>query len=496
MDYILGIDVGTGSTKAVAVGTDLKAFESSQVFYPTMSNKPGYSEQNPETIWNAFCTSIEELSMKLDAKPAAISLSTAMHSLIAVDENGRALAPMMTWADSRSIAVADRLLSTGEGMELYKATGTPIHSMSPLCKIIWIRENQPELFSKTYKFISIKEYIWYKLFHSFECDHSIASCTGLMDVYELQWSALALKAAGVDEGKLSKLVSTSYIRKDRVANESLSFLLPATPFVIGASDGCLANLGTGAINPGTAALTIGTSGALRVASREAVFNPHDMTFFYRLDEEIFVNGGPVNNGGIALKWHLKNLYNREELGTADYDLALANAEKIPAGAEGLIFLPYLQGERAPIWDSKSCGTFFGIGLKHRTAHFTRAVVEGICYALNDVLLSLEASGQQIIQLNVSGGFVTSRVWLQILADITGKKLLLVSTEDASAVGAAFLARKALTRSSVYSSPAHAEEKWILPAEDNHLRYQKYFKRYKTLYQNLKALMHEQSDNPI
>jgi gluconokinase len=496
MDYILGIDIGTGSTKAVAVGADYKAFDSSQVFYPTMTAKPGYSEQNPETIWNAFCKSIEELSLKLAANPAAISLSTAMHSLIAVNKKGIALAPMMTWADSRSISIADRLLSTGEGMELYQATGTPIHSMSPLCKIIWIRENDPELFENTYKFISIKEYIWFKLFHTFECDHSIASCTGLMDVHDLQWSSLALTTAGLDEGRLSRLVSTSHSRKDRVDKLSMSFLPPEIPFVIGASDGCLANLGTGAIKPGTAALTIGTSGALRLASKRAVFNPQAMTFFYRLDEEIFINGGPVNNGGIALKWHLKNLYNKEELSTADYDIALANAGQVPAAAEGLIFLPYLQGERAPIWDSKSCGNFFGIGLKHRTAHFTRAVVEGICYALNDVLLSLEASGEQITQLNVSGGFVTSTIWLQILADITGKKLLLVSTEDASAVGAAYLAMKTLQVSTGYSNPAHAGEKWIFPAEGNHLIYQKYFKRYKNLYQKLKALMHEQSDNPI
>jgi gluconokinase len=496
MDYILGIDIGTGSTKAVAVGADHKAFDSSQFFYPTIINKPGYSEQDPDTIWNAFCKSIEELSHKLAVNPTAISLSTAMHSLIAVDEKGRALAPMMTWADSRSISIADRLLSTSEGMELYQATGTPVHSMSPLCKIIWIRENQPELFKNTYKFISIKEYIWFKLFNTFECDHSIASCTGLMDVHQLQWSSLALTAAGIKEEKLSKLVSTSYSRKDRVSEVILSFLPPGIPFVIGASDGCLANLGTGAIKPGTAALTIGTSGALRLASKEAVFNPEAMTFFYRLDEEIFINGGPINNGGIALKWHLKNLYNKEELSTEDYDKAFANAEQVPAAAEGLIFLPYLQGERAPIWDSKSCGNFFGIGLKHRTAHFTRAVVEGICYALNDVLFSLEASGEQIKQLNVSGGFVTSTVWLQILADITGKKLLLVSTEDASAVGAAYLAMKTLNISTGSGNSAQAEERWIFPAEGNHLIYQKYFKRYKKLYQSLKALMHEQSDNPI
>lgn len=490
MEYILGIDIGTGSTKAVAVGVDHIAFESSQYFYPTNAPHTGYSEQDPELIWNAFVQSIKEVVSKLGTNPIAISLSSAMHSVIAVDEVGNALAPMMTWADSRSIAVAERLLSSAVGMELYTLTGTPIHSMSPLCKLIWIRENDPQLFKKAFKFISIKEYIWYRLFHAFECDHSIASCTGMMEVEKLIWSEKALSTIGIHSTRLSDLVPTTYLRRDFKATEVLPFLENGTPFIIGASDGCLANLGTGAANFGTAALTIGTSGALRVAADHAVFNKNAMTFSYRLDEYIFINGGPINNGGIALKWHLKNLFDTEELTEKNYETALGSIESIKPGAEGLIFLPYLQGERAPIWDSKSCGTFFGIGLKHHSPHFTRAVIEGVCFALNDVLQELIASGQQIDQLNVSGGFVSSRSWLQILADITGKKLLLASTEDASAVGAAYLAVKALGQSSSYPLPNHGEGIIIIPNEINHLAYQKYFAIYRKLYQQLKGVMHE------
>ena len=157
MGYILGIDIGTGSTKAVAVGLDYVAIKSSQRFYPTESPSPGYSEQDPELIWKAFQQVIEEQVLHLGESPQAISLSSAMHSLIAVNEQGGALAPMITWADSRGTAVSERLLSTPLGMELYKETGTPVHSMSPLCKIIWLKENEPEFFHSVYKFISIKE---------------------------------------------------------------------------------------------------------------------------------------------------------------------------------------------------------------------------------------------------------------------------------------------------------------------------------------------------
>lgn len=493
MEYILGIDIGTGSTKAVAVGMDQIAFESSQYFYPTAIPQPGYSEQHPELIWQAFQQSIKEVVTKLKVNPVAITLSSAMHSVIAVDELGRALAPMMTWADSRSTLMADGLLAVPLGMELYQQTGTPIHSMSPLSKILWIKAQQPEFFKTVYKFISIKEYIWYRLFGAFEVDHSIASCTGLMDVKMLEWSELAMQTAGITVSQLSALVPTTYVRKDFVNSSALACLANGTPFVIGASDGCLANLGTGAVAPGIAALTIGTSGALRVASHHTVFNEKAMTFSYRLDEDIFIDGGPVNNGGVALKWHLKNLYRKEQLDAEDYSLALAEMDKIAPGAGGLIFLPYLQGERAPIWDSKSCGTFFGLRLTHQSPHFTRAVIEGICFALNDVLQSLVASGQEIIQLNVSGGFTTSAEWLQIMADITGKKLVLASTEDASAIGAAYLAIKALGIATDYPLPNQLEMVTISPNEAHHQVYKEYFLLYKKLYANLKGLMQEMYD---
>lgn len=486
MEYILGIDIGTGSTKAVAVGKDHIAFESSQYFYPTVSNAPGYSEQDPELIWKAFQDSIKMIAGRLGGSPVAVSLSSAMHSVIAVDELGNALAPMMTWADNRGAGIAERLLSTSMGPELYEITGTPVHSMSPLCKIIWIKENEPELFEKTYKFISIKEYIWHKLFDSFEVDYAIGSCTGLMDVKNLVWSEEALAAAGISIEQLSELVNTDFLR---TGFKSLDFLAEATSFVIGASDGCLANLGTGAIQPGIGALTIGTSGALRVASKQSVLSKNAMTFSYRLDEKIFINGGPVSNGGIALKWHLKNVLGKKELNGDDYEAELGKIEGLDA--DGLIFLPYLQGERAPIWDSKSCGTFFGMGLNHGPAHFTRAVVEGICFALNDVLLALEASGQRIDQLNVSGGFVSSGVWLQILADVTGKRLVLVATEDASAIGAAYLAEKALGWfDGGYPVRDLKGVVSIEPDVDRYKKYEVYFGLYKRLYLNLKGLMGE------
>jgi gluconokinase len=303
MEYVLGIDIGTGSVKAVAVDLKGNSFADAQQHYPFNSPKPGYHEQDPEQIWNAFTESIKDVIAKTGSQPLAISLSSAMHSFIAVDSDGNAFAPMMTWADNRSAEIAVKLRSTDRGMSIYKATGTPIHSMSPLCKLIWLRENDPELFHKARKFISIKEFTWHKLFNEFAIDYSIASSTGLFNITKFEWHEDALKLAGVTAEVFSKPVPTDYIQ----TGSSLKFLDKNIPFFIGASDGCLANLGSMATDPGIAAMTIGTSGAVRVASNKPLPNADAMTFSYILDKNTYICGGPINNGGVAMQWWVKNV---------------------------------------------------------------------------------------------------------------------------------------------------------------------------------------------
>lgn len=491
MEYILGIDIGTGSTKAVSVDLNYKSIGSSQQFYPTDSSEVGYSEQNPELIWEAFRQVIVEQISIQGSLPKAISLSSAMHSLIACDSGGVALLPMMTWADNRAAVIAEDLLASEEGKSLYLATGTPVHAMSPLCKIAWLRMNNAGIFSKTSKFLSIKEYIWYKLFNVFEADHSIGSTTGLMDLNKLCWNSPSLKFAGIEEHQLSQLVPTKTSRMySRMQDYGLNDLPSGLIFIIGATDGCLANLGSGAIEPGVAALTIGTSGAIRVSAEKSNFNLTAMTFSYRMDEETFINGGPVNNGGIALKWHLKNILKRHDLTKIDYDQAFSAVAGIRPGAEGLIFLPYLQGERAPVWDARASACFIGLKLVHSDAHLIRAVVEGICFALEDVLLALENGGQEVKRIHVSGGFTASDVWLQILADITGKELVLVSAEDASAIGATLLAARALGLTTVYPSPDLKSSRRIYPDLQRYEQYCRFFGVYAQIYLALKNQMHQ------
>ena len=490
MKYLIGVDIGTGSTKAVALNLQYQPIAVSQFYYPTETTKPGYSEQNPELIWDSFIKCLNELKYKLNADPLSIGLSSAMHSLILVDEAGNPLAPMMTWADNRSTEEAKNLLASEKGKLIYQATGTPIHSMSPITKLIWLKKHDTELFNKSSKFISIKEYIWFKLFGTFKIDYSLASATGLFNIHSLSWNKDSLRLAGIKTKNLSIPVQTSYQSSALIDASKKSLNNLNTTFVIGASDGCLANLGSDATAKGIAAITIGTSGALRLASPNPIINPVGMTFNYILDEKTFICGGPVNNGGIALQWLLRNIFNKPELKSENYEQLFEDVKGTETGSKGLIFLPYLTGERAPLWDSESCGTFFGLNLQHNQKHLARAVIEGICYALNDVMKAVEEHTETITQINVSGGFVHSKIWMQILADITGKPIVLVLEEDASAVGAAYLAAKATGLSHQYPSSTNTTAEIISPKLSNHQIYQRNFPIFKQLYSNLKETMHQ------
>ena len=280
--YVIGIDLGTGSAKALAVNQSGVVIDTTQVAYPTLCPQPGYQEQVPELIWQAFIKCISAITRTRQQPPAAVCLSSAMHSLIPLGNDGTPLMNMIIWADNRSAAIATGIHQSSAAEMLYEQTGTPIHAMTPLCKIKWLRENEADLFGKTAKFISIKEYVWLKLFGEYEVDYSIASATGLLDIENLAWNANALDIASINAQQLSVPVNADHTRTCRDASLcELLGVLPQTPFMIGASDGCLANIGSFATAPGVMALTIGTSGAVRVMSPAPMQNFGDMTFNYR-----------------------------------------------------------------------------------------------------------------------------------------------------------------------------------------------------------------------
>ncbi len=483
--YVIGIDIGTGSAKAIAMNSAGIVIYSAHVSYPTLHPQAGYQEQAPEIIWQAFLKCILRITQHLETSPEAVSLSSAMHSVIPVDRGGNALMNMIIWADNRSASIATKILQSSSAEMIYEQTGTPIHAMTPLCKIHWLKDHQGDLFRKTFKFISIKEYIWYKLFQRFEVDYSIASATGLMDTEKLTWNENALHLTSLRPDHLSTLVNPNHQAtcNDLVLCKQMG-ITTETPFYIGASDGCLANVGSFATEDGIMALTIGTSGAVRVTRKAPMHNFKAMTFNYRLNDTDYVCGGPTNNGGVILKWYVENFLGSKLDSANDYTQLFKTLANTNPGAEGLIFLPFVLGERAPIWNSDACGVFFGIRSFHNQAHFTRAVVEGISMALYHIAHSMISTGLVIRQIHVSGGFVHSSQWLQILANIFGKKICLINIADASAIGAAYLAMKNLHIIHDFQQLKPAEITDILPQAEFTAGYQQQFEKYKNLYDSL------------
>lgn len=485
-DYLIGVDIGTGSTKAIAIDVKGNILDSSQVHYPTLNPLPHYCEQPPELIWQAFVKCISRITSARKS-PALIVLSSAMHSVIPCDEQGNALANMITWADNRSMDVAARIRKSSSGEMLYEETGTPIHAMSPLSKLIWLREHQPELFNTAYKFISIKEYIWFKLFQEFAVDISIASATGMMDIHKSTWSKNALALIDISEERVSRLVSTTYQRRN-CPLASLLGIDTSTAFVMGASDGCLANVGSLALADGVAALTVGTSGAIRIATPTPIQRFKSMLFNYRLDEETFICGGPTNNGGEALRWYAERLLGKSLHNAEDYAALIQPLSGLQNLPDELIFLPYLQGERAPIWNSNASGVFFGMRSHHAQANFTQAVLEGIAMALFDIAHHMVGSGIVIRNVHVSGGIVRSAHWLQILANVFNAKMTLLNADDASAIGACYLGLKTAGIISAYSSLKPVPLKEVLPDKEVSDRYRLKFKRYRKLQKQLDQMM--------
>jgi gluconokinase len=323
--------------------------------------------------------------------------------------------------------------------DVYEHTGIPLHPMSPLCKIVWFKNNMPEIFNATYKFISIKEYVFSRLCGKYIIDYSLASATGLFNLQERKWDEDALAIAGITKEKLSLPVDTLYAEQSLLPEYmKLVGLKKNIPFIIGASDGCLANLGSGAINHGETALTIGTSGAVRMTVHKPVRTDNEPLFTYLLADDSYVRGGAINNGGIVLKWLAELFLPDDQQSEKNYELLLDIAAKVDPGAEGLVFLPYLLGERAPVWDANAKGVLTGLTFKHKKEHIVRAALEGICFSLYQVIRQLESVYGEIHEIYVSGGFIRSSFWVQLIADITGKKLKVAELTDASAIGAAYL----------------------------------------------------------
>ncbi|AIY44140.1 Gluconokinase [Collimonas arenae] len=446
-EYMLGVDIGTTSTKAVLFTTQGKIVAQHAVEYPLLCTTPGMAEQDPVQIYEAVLTAIRNAvsASRVDAgRIALVSFSAAMHSVIAVDKDGNLLSNSITWADNRAGAWAIRIRDELDGNAIYRRTGTPIHPMSPLCKIMWLRHDQPQLFARTARFVGMKEYVLYRLFGEWLVDHSIASATGMFNLQQLDWDDGALALLGISPVQLSTLVPTTHhLTGLSPAIAQQLGLSPATPFVIGANDGVLSNLGVNAIGPGQVAVTIGTSGAMRTVIDKPLTDPAGRTFCYALTARHWVVGGPTNNGGSIFHWVREELATTESAaaklaGSDPYDALTKIAEGVQAGAEGLLFHPYLAGERAPLWNADARGSYIGLATHHGKEHMIRAALEGVIFSLYSILPAVEDLIGPTTRMMATGGFARSALWRQMMADIFEREVVVPESVESSCLGAAVL----------------------------------------------------------
>ncbi|MGE8204815.1 gluconokinase [Heyndrickxia sp. NPDC080065] len=443
--YMLGVDIGTTSTKAVLFTEKGEVIQQENIGYPLYTPDMSTAEQDPEEIFQTILQAISNITKHSQKKPSFISFSSAMHSIIAMDENNQPLTPVITWADNRGEAWAKKIKEELNGHEVYRRTGTPIHPMSPLSKIAWIVNERPEIASKTKKYIGIKEYIFKKFFDQYVVDYSLASAMGMMNLNNLDWDEEALKIVGVTREQLSELVPTTKIFRNCHPDLAKQVGIdPQTPFVIGASDGVLSNLGVNAIRKGEIAITIGTSGAIRTIIDQPKTDEKGRTFCYALTENHWVIGGPVNNGGMVLRWIRDEFASSEietakRLGIDPYEVLTKIAERVRPGADGLLFHPYLAGERAPLWNPDVRGSFFGLTLSHKKEHMIRAALEGVIYNLYTVFLALtECMDGPVTRIQATGGFARSEVWRQMMSDIFESEVVVPESFESSCLGACIL----------------------------------------------------------
>ena len=467
MDCIITIEIGTGAIRVAAFDLKGNILASSKGAYPTFHARPDFSEQDPEQIFITMLYILKNfLNEKIHPKKykvECICFSSAMHSVLPIDKNGVPIGNAIVWSDNRAKKEANELKNSPLGKSLYMATGTPIHPMSPLNKITWIKNNDKERFSAAQKFLSIKTYVIQQLTGEYVIDYSVASATGILNIHTLNWEADALKPAGITREKLADLVPIFYSPKKLKKEYQTSLGLPQkVKLIIGSSDGCMATLGAGVWGDGKATVTLEESGAVRVAGRKVLQDEQQRLFNYLITEGHYVSGGPTNNAGSVFEWYAKQFGDFKKA----YDLEdcmenlVNDASKVPVGAAGLIFLPYLQGERAPIWNANAKGVYFGLNINHEQQHFIRATIEGILYAIYSIGKTLQEH-RNIKSLSANGTFASYPLWTQMMADIFNKPVYIKqgSGSDSVAYGSFLVSA---TEIGIYKNLDDAAESVKLP----------------------------------
>jgi xylulokinase len=440
MPYLIGIDASTTATKALLIDERGEIVAVAATEYDYETPYPLWSEQDPDLWWNGAVQSIRRVlqESRIDAAQVqGIGLTGQMHGLVLVDEAGEVLRPSILWNDQRTGKQCDEIREWLGKEQLIRITGNDALTGFTAPKILWVMENEPEIFARVHQILLPKDYVRFKLTGDFAMDKADGAGTILFDLKQRNWSPTVLAALEI----LPKWLPPTYEgpeitgRLSQAAAEATG-LRAGTPVMAGGGDQAAGAMGVGAVKEGIVSLALGTSGVVFASSDSPFVEPEGRlhAFCHALPGKWHLMGVMLSAAG-SLRWY------RDTLAPGiGYDDLLAPAAALPAGSEGLLFLPYLTGERTPHPDPLARGAFVGLTVRHSKGHMTRAVLEGVAFGLRDSFELMQAVGLSAIeQVRVSGGGARSPLWRQILADVLGAELVTVNTTEGAAYGAALLA---------------------------------------------------------
>lgn len=447
MRYILAHDAGTTGDKATLYDEEGVLVRSRFAPYPTMYPHATWAEQNPEDWWAAFCLATQGLLSEARVAPADVAcvvFSGQMMGMVAVDGNARPLHNAIIWADQRSVAQIKRVAGRIDPRRVYQITG---HRLSPSYsagKMLWLRDHESHAYAETARFLQAKDFLAARLTGAFVTDPSDASSTNLYSLEGGDWSPELLDAFEIPREKLPDVrPSTAVIGETGAATARETGLRAGTPVVIGGGDGSCAATGAGVIRPGMAYNYIGSSSWIGVATSAPILDPDMRTFTWaHLIPDLFAPTGTMQAAGASYQWARDELARDEkraadDLGLSPYELMNLQAAQSPPGARGLLYLPYLLGERSPRWNPEARGAFLGLTVRHTHADMLRAVLEGITYNLRVILEAFQRQDAAIAELRVIGGGARGALWNGIMADVFGLPIArLALLEEATSMGAA------------------------------------------------------------
>lgn len=505
MELLLGIDIGTSACKIAFFQKDGTVVASGTGDYPVYYPKPGWAEQNPDDWWNAVCKTTKTLIDKYAINPkdiAGIGIDGQSWSAIAVDKNGKVLTNTPIWMDTRSNKICEKLKNQFGNEAFFDLSGNSLQSFYSTGKILWYKENLPDIYKNTNKILQSNTFITYRLTGTMIQD--ISQCYGFhcFDMRKGIWDETMCKKLGIPRSFFPEIVPChqviGHVTKEAAALTGLRAGIPVVP---GGLDAACGTLGAGVLNSGETQEQGGQAGGMSTCIDEYLSDPRLILSNHVVPGKWLLQGGTTGGGGV-MRWLEREFADYERMvqhDTGKPSLIQLNelAQNIMAGSDGLVFLPYMAGERSPIWDENAKGVFYGMDFSKTKGHIIRAAMEGVAFSLKHNLDAAQSTGAKVGELRAMGGSANSLLWTQIKSDITGKRIIVPSSDTATTLGAVILAGVGVGIYNSFEEAAAMTVKITRSHEPDMEKHEKYLENYAVyleLYDCLKDLMKKTGGN--